>query len=423
MIFLTRNKKSVVQVDDAEQDINPIGIYFYKYENGFWISKGALPINSHKYKVFHPSWDEANSKLIFASDMPGGFGKYDLYAVVKKGNSWGIPVNLGSKINTSENENYPYLSENGILYFASNGHKGYGGFDIYYSKYDAVRWSTPVNLGKDINSSGNDIAFKRSKHKKDFAFFSSNRNYYKNRYQLFSAELKSGEEELTGDKLITGSNLPSLKQGNTKSETKIIEKETKAETPGNIENRIVFRIQLMSSTTPTRQTRQLIGSRNYNIFEYYYKGSYRQTIGNYTSPAEATRFAGECRKNGFKDAFVVALQGKTRILDKNVFKIKKPTIRETNNTLEKKINTQSQINTGQINYRIQITSSSKSLGNFKVNIEGKDYSAFEYKYKGVYRYTIGNFPQINEARVFQQKCRKTKYNQAFVVKFKGNSRL
>lgn len=382
-----------------------------------------LPFNGKDYSCLEPTITEDGNLMIFASDMPGGFGKYDLYAVIKKGNSWGIPVNLGSKINTEGNENYPCLTASGILYFASDGHKGYGGYDIYYSKLTDEKWSLPLNLGQGINSSGNDIAFKQSKENLELAFFSSNRNYYKNRYQLFTANLKSGKEDLSGGKLITSSNFPTGREKSSETKSKTIIKNSETKVSANTVSDIVFRVQLLSSSTPTKQTTQAIGNRSYDIFEYYYKGSYRQTIGNYTSSTDALKLAEECRKKGFKDAFVVALQGKIRILDRNVFKAKKQTIRVAANVSQKEINNLPQVEPEQIIYRVQIASSSKPLGSFKVVINGKNYLTFEYRYKGIYRYTIGNFTQINKARELQQKCRNTRYNQAFIVKFKGNSRL
>ena len=92
----------------------------------------GLPFNSDEYSVAHPSLTPDNSRLYFASDMPGGFGGMDLYYSDYNGGSWGPPMNLGPQINTEGQEIFPYYSKDGRLYFSSNGHIGLGGLDIYF---------------------------------------------------------------------------------------------------------------------------------------------------------------------------------------------------------------------------------------------------------------------------------------------------
>jgi outer membrane protein OmpA-like peptidoglycan-associated protein len=105
-------------------------------------------------------------------------GELDLYVSTKQSNGgWGVPINLGKKINTNGSEISPFLAEDGkTLFFASNGHQGLGGFDIFMSKRldnGWLNWSEPINLGPEINTNGFDAYFSLGKGKT--AFFVSKR--------------------------------------------------------------------------------------------------------------------------------------------------------------------------------------------------------------------------------------------------------
>ncbi|MFN8255790.1 MAG: hypothetical protein U0W24_08895 [Bacteroidales bacterium] len=94
--------------------------------------------------------------LYFASDRPGGLGGFDIYFSLRlPDGNWGPPINMGQPVNTAFDENYPNLSQNGRkLYFASKGHGSIGGYDLFYSTFNALAnsWSAPVNLGFPINN-------------------------------------------------------------------------------------------------------------------------------------------------------------------------------------------------------------------------------------------------------------------------------
>ena len=103
------------------------------------------------------------STIFFTSNKEGGFGGFDIYmSKVDKNGKWGKPENLGSTINTSEDEESPFLDFDGkSLHFSSRAHKGMGGYDIFKSVYDSVthKWSAPENLGYPINTADDDIYF------------------------------------------------------------------------------------------------------------------------------------------------------------------------------------------------------------------------------------------------------------------------
>lgn len=111
---------------------------------------------------FYMNKDE--NVLLISMDYRNTLGKDDIFISLKSENgTWSAPQNLGSGINTPEIEMSPFLSDDGkLLFFASNGHAGYGGFDIYMSKrlYDSWNiWSEPINLGSNVNSPGFDAYF------------------------------------------------------------------------------------------------------------------------------------------------------------------------------------------------------------------------------------------------------------------------
>lgn len=112
--------------------------------------------------VGHPAVSEDGNFLIFASDMPGGLGGRDLWYSTydRKSKTWSLPKNMGKGINTAGNELFPTFSKDGSLYFASDGRIGLGGLDIYKASKvgDEDKWENPENMGYPINSESNDYA-------------------------------------------------------------------------------------------------------------------------------------------------------------------------------------------------------------------------------------------------------------------------
>jgi outer membrane protein OmpA-like peptidoglycan-associated protein len=97
--------------------------------------------------------------MIFVSDMPGGYGGTDLYITFFVNNQWTQPENLGSQVNSAGDEQFPFIHENGEVYFSSNGHNTMGGLDVFVTQNNGLRWSKPVNLNYPINSSKDDFGF------------------------------------------------------------------------------------------------------------------------------------------------------------------------------------------------------------------------------------------------------------------------
>jgi len=153
---------------------NLLKIFYATKTDGVWGDVKSFFLNSTEFSVGHPALTADGNTLYFVSDMPGGIGGTDIWMCKRDGDTWGQPENLGTTINTAENEMFPSVRDNGMLYFASEGHAGYGALDIFKTSNNNGLWSTPVNLQKPINSSYDDFAIAFADGNKN-GFFSSNR--------------------------------------------------------------------------------------------------------------------------------------------------------------------------------------------------------------------------------------------------------
>ncbi|HOD09577.1 MAG TPA: OmpA family protein [Flavobacterium sp.] len=145
-------------------------------EEGKWINVTPLPFNSDSYQTAHPTLSPDEKTMYFASDMPGSFGKSDIYKVkINDDGTFGTPENLGKTINTEGRETYPFVNEKNELYFASDAHPGLGGLDIFATQIpeDGI-FKKIVNIGEEANSPKDDFAYIINANKR--GFLSSNRD-------------------------------------------------------------------------------------------------------------------------------------------------------------------------------------------------------------------------------------------------------
>lgn len=130
-------------------------------ENILDINKLNDGVNS-EYWDSQPSINCEGKSLFFVSDRPGGYGGTDIWVShLQEDGSWTSAVNLGDKINTPMDEESPFIGDDNVtLFFASNGHPGFGDMDIFYSRNsEDGYWSEPENLGKPVNSAEREISF------------------------------------------------------------------------------------------------------------------------------------------------------------------------------------------------------------------------------------------------------------------------
>ncbi|MGJ8660025.1 OmpA family protein [Cellulophaga fucicola] len=181
MYFTRNNYKEGKKVEDSEGVVR-LKIFRADFVDGMWTNITELPFNSDNYSVAHPALSRDEKTLYFASDMPGTYGLSDIYrTTINDDDTFSTPENLGGNINTDSRETFPYVSDEGVLYFSSDGHLGLGGLDIFATKIaNNTLTGSIVNVGAPVNSNMDDFTF---------IFDSENRNGY------FASNRKEGVGE------------------------------------------------------------------------------------------------------------------------------------------------------------------------------------------------------------------------------------
>lgn len=195
-LFLNKDGKQLIITQSQSENAKSIndnkkgdlmGLFEYDKSNSNWSNPIALPFNSiTDYSVGHPTLSPDGKELFFSSDMNKGYGKTDIYMCENKNGTWSEPINLGSAINTPGNEVFPFYHPSGRLYFASDGHAGQGGLDIFYSVAKGNGWSEPISLGFPVNSSFDDYGCFVSENG-EWGYFTSNRDKSDNIYEFKQA--------------------------------------------------------------------------------------------------------------------------------------------------------------------------------------------------------------------------------------------
>ena len=160
-IYFTRNNVSKGKERKDVQGVQNLKLFLADLDDkSNFTNVRELNINSKEYSVGHPTISADGKTLYFASDMPGGYGGADIYkAIINEDGTLGTPENLGRQVNTSGQELFPWFGSNGILYFASDGHVGLGGLDVYaLIMRENGKMRKIVNLGEPVNSKNDDFA-------------------------------------------------------------------------------------------------------------------------------------------------------------------------------------------------------------------------------------------------------------------------
>lgn len=174
-MYFTRNNYNDGKKRKSDDKVIMEKIYKAELVNGEWTNVKELPFSSDNYKTAHPALSTDEKTLYFASDMPGSFGNSDLYKVsIDSNGNFGLPENLGTTINTEGRETFPFIDADNNLFFASDGHPGLGGLDIFEAKVNNNFFEKPVNIGKPLNSQLDDFGYVTNKD--GLGFFSSNRD-------------------------------------------------------------------------------------------------------------------------------------------------------------------------------------------------------------------------------------------------------
>lgn len=160
-IYFTRNNFNNGKRGKDSDKVTLLKIYKATLVDNEWDKAVELPFNNDNYSVAHPALSPDEKTLYFSSDGPGTIGQSDLFKVkINEDGTFGVPENLGPTINTEGKETFPFVSDENELYFASDGHPGLGGLDIFMSKIAKDgSFKEAQNIGEPANSPKDDFGY------------------------------------------------------------------------------------------------------------------------------------------------------------------------------------------------------------------------------------------------------------------------
>ena len=329
--------------------------------SGWDIEEKPLSFCNENFIFTHPSLSPDGTFMVFSSDLAGTSGGLDLYVVRKEGEIWGNPKNLGRHINSTGNELFACLDSHNNLYFSSDGLPGQGGYDIFVCRYGDGKWEKPHNLSKTINTTYDEVAFTVSRSDDKTAFYTSRKKNSKNKCDLFSVTAKTSG--------------PAPEK--TSLTAQLIAMAYVAE-PGP-----------EASPSPTVQ-------QNLTV-------PVPVKTEDQKKPAESTAVAGT---SSVTNRPAPATNKEPQAAQT------KPEVAKPSSVEKKDI----------VVYRVQILANTRPVGSKNIPVAGTTYKSYEYLYKGAYRTTVGEFSTLAEALRLQTTCRQNGYKEAFVVAFRNNVR-
>jgi len=340
-------------------------------KNQVYLEQERAPLDfcSDNYNYSHPALSSDDKLLVFASDRVGSIGGMDLFVSRLTDGKWSVPENLGKYINTAGNEFFPFLDSENNLYFSSDGLPGYGGYDIFTCKFNGIDWDKPVNLTGRINSVNDDIAFTINKTDGKTGFIARKQKSGKGDIQLFKITLKqqlADSDKSTLNYVFNGSPVPKNKFVAVTSITDNKSKEAR-----------LSEAKKVNGIVKTESPKVQVSNGNAKM------AARKDTVSN---KAKDISFA-ENKSVASKQAL--------------------PASAEQN---------------GVVIYRVQLLPSASQIISKKMVINNISYKIYEYQFRGAQRFTIGEFSTLAPATVLQNTCRKSGYPQSFVVAFKNNMR-
>ena len=326
--------------------------------------KTPLGFCKDNFSYTHPALSTDENMLIFASDeKEGAYGGMDLFISKRSGEKWSACENMGKIINTDGNEFFPFLDQENNLYFSSDKLTGSGGYDVFTCRYNGTGWDQPVNMSGRINSDEDDIAFTINKLDGKTAFF-TRRQHGNGNMQLLKVSLK---HEAAQRRLLSLSYIFNGKPG---PDTSLIAEVKKDES--HVADSLKKIAQQPKVTKP---------------------GPVSKTPVSKTPVSKTPAARPPVTKPA--DAKVVII---------------KPTVPTPDELKDVVI------------YRVQFLASTKPKITREIILDGTNYKLYEFFYLGVYRYAVGEFRTLQPAIELQKLCRQSGYPQAFVAAFKNNTR-
>lgn len=329
---------------------------------GWDVEEKPLSFCDENFIFTHPSLSDDGSIMVFSSDLTGTSGGLDLYVARKVGEMWGKPENLGRQINTTGNELFASLDSHNNLYFSSDGLPGEGGYDIFVCRYDDGKWGKPHNLSKIINTTYDEVAFTLSRKDNRTAFYTSRKKNGKSKCDLFSVtEKTSGPNTentgLTNQLLaLAGAAVP-LPAASTS---------LAVQASPAVPDQVVAEAETKPAQTSAEYKHPTATPPPKPVTTTVQQGAHPKSEASKPAPPVEN-----------KDAVV---------------------------------------------YRVQILANTRPAGSKNIPVAGTTYKSYEYLYKGGYRTTVGEFTTLSEAIKLQNICRQNGYKEAFVVAFRNDIR-
>lgn len=332
------------------------------YRSSGWdIEEKSLSFCNGDFIFTHPSLSPDGTFMVFSSDLTGTVGGLDLYVARKEGENWGKPENLGRQINSTGNELFACLDSHNNLFFSSDGHPGKGGYDIFVCRYDGSRWGEPHNLSGELNTKNDEVAFTVSRTDDRTAFYTSRKKNGKNKCELLTVTAKASD-------------------------------------PSKVKYSITTQLLALAGAAGSgpAASPSLAVQQNMTVSEPVKPEAQTKSAENITVANTAT--------------------GTTRAEPET---IREPQVSQPEPVAAKPVSAEKK---DAVVYRVQILANTKQVGSKNIPIAGKTYTSFEYLYKGGYRTTVGEFSTLAEASKLQNLCRQNGYKEAFVVAFRNNVR-
>ena len=307
----------------------------------------SLSFCTGDFSCMQPSVSTDGKTMIFVSDNPDIRKGWNLFRSVRKGSVWSKPESLGPEINSDADELFPYLDDYNNLFFSSDRSPG-SGFDIYFCPFNGSGWEAPQRMEQAVNTSGNEMMF-RVRHNDTLAllvsFPDSGRPVARFYGITLSDSLKYRSSKAAGV-ILQKDTMETVRTAvapevvipneiNPPPPEMVVAAPVIQPTPepepepepaplpeptGKKYKDIVFKVQIVASMIPSGSYAVWINHKKYMTWEYFYKGAYRYTIGEFDNVEDALKLKALCRQQGFPEAFVAAFRNNKRVLDPEVFK-------------------------------------------------------------------------------------------------------
>nr|MBS0036957.1 SPOR domain-containing protein [Saprospiraceae bacterium] len=381
-------------------------------EEGDWDDIKSFPYNSAKYSNAFPFLDEEGMKLYFASNMPGGFGGFDLYISEFIDGQWSVPENLGPEINSPGDEISPFAVEN-TLFFSSDWHPGMGGHDVFYTSL--THPEKMVNAGRSINSARDDFNFILTDNLKD-GFLVSNRPGGRGNEDVYGFSSPQPLIERTRGEIAAENTV-----GQTSSDLGVVMANSfmgKANAvfasdlvdPTEAHNKLkdVYSIQVASYREDFDEQNLAKKLKDIgDVYKVFFNTHIKVRVGSYEKRENAEGDLKKVREIGFSDAFVVREQV---VLSSKSPKVKASNLQKKNEGFDREGNTTAL----ELKRYLVRLGAFRNAGYFD-RAPWKEHKVIEEKSGEFTVFYIGEFTRIEEVEKVRLKAVNNGYSDAFIV--------